>query len=245
MLYHFLFPLADEYIIFNLFKYLTFRTGGAILTALIISFIIGPSMIQWLRGQQANGQPIRDDGPETHLAKRGTPTMGGLMILVALMVSTLLWADILNPYVWLVLGVTGSFGCIGFFDDFIKLRTRSSNGMSSKLKLSLQILVGTLIAFLISSFGAPEVKEGLSIPFFKDVFIQLGWFFVPFSVLVIVGASNAVNLTDGLDGLAIVPVMIAAACFALIAYLVGNAVFSGYLQIYHVIGTGELSVLCG
>ena len=245
MLYNFLFPLADEYIIFNLFKYLTFRTGGAILTALIISFIIGPSMIQWLRGQQVNGQPIRDDGPETHLAKRGTPTMGGLMILVALMVSTLLWADIFNPYIWLVLGVTGSFGCIGFFDDFLKLRTRSSNGMSFKLKLSLQILVGMLIAFLISSFGAPEVKEGLSIPFFKDVFIQLGWFFVPFSVLVIVGASNAVNLTDGLDGLAIVPVMIAAACFALIAYLVGNAVFSGYLQVYHVIGTGELSVLSG
>ena len=245
MLYHFLFPLADEYIIFNLFKYLTFRTGGAILTALIISFIIGPSMIQWLRGQQANGQPIRDDGPETHLAKRGTPTMGGLMILVALIVSTLLWADIFNPYIWLVLGVTGSFGCIGFFDDFLKLRARSSNGMSSKLKLSFQILIGTLIAFLISSFGTPEVKQGLSIPFFKDVFIQLGWFFVPFSVLVIVGASNAVNLTDGLDGLAIVPVMIAAACFALIAYLVGNAVFSGYLQVYHVIGTGELSVLCG
>ena len=130
MLYHFLFPLADEYIIFNLFKYLTFRTGGAILTALIISFIIGPSMIQWLRGQQVNGQPIRDDGPETHLAKRGTPTMGGLMILVALIVSTVLWADIFNPYIWLVLGVTGSFGCIGFFDDFLKLRARSSNAVS-------------------------------------------------------------------------------------------------------------------
>ena len=245
MLYHFLFPLTDEYTIFNLFKYLTFRTGGAVLTALVISFVIGPSLIRWLRGQQTNGQPIRNDGPETHLAKRGTPTMGGLMILVALIISTLLWADINNPYIWLVLGVTASFGLIGFVDDFLKLKTASSNGMSSRFKIVLQIIVATLVVFLISSLGPPETKESLSIPFFKDIFIELGWFFLPFSVLVIVGASNAVNLTDGLDGLAIVPVMIAAACFALITYLVGNVLFSGYLQLYHVVGSGELAVFCG
>ena len=186
MLYHFLFPLADEYTIFNLFKYLTFRTGGAVLTALVISFVIGPSMIQWLKGQQASGQPIRNDGPETHLAKRGTPTMGGLMILVALIISTLLWADINNPYIWLVLGVTASFGLIGFVDDFLKLKTASSNGMSSRLKIVLQIIVAALVALLISSFGPPETKESLSVPFFKDIFIELGWFFLTFIVLVIV-----------------------------------------------------------
>ena len=156
------------------------------------------------------------------------------MILVALIISTLLWADINNPYIWLVLGVTASFGLIGFVDDFLKLKTASSNGMSSRLKIVLQIIVAALVAFLISSLGPPETKESLSVPFFKDIFIELGWFFLPFSVLVIVGASNAVNLTDGLDGLAIVPVMIAAACFALITYLVGNVLFSGYLQLYHV-----------
>ena len=167
------------------------------------------------------------------------------MILVALIISTLLWADINNPYIWLVLGVTASFGLIGFVDDFLKLKTASSNGMSSRLKIVLQIIVAALVAFLISSLGPPETKESLSVPFFKDIFIELGWFFLPFSVLVIVGASNAVNLTDGLDGLAIVPVMIAAACFALITYLVGNVLFSGYLQLYHVVGSGELAVFCG
>tara|TARA_Y100000588_G_C14262694_1_gene928356 strand:+ start:464 stop:1549 length:1086 start_codon:yes stop_codon:yes gene_type:complete len=245
VLYNYLFPLADDYQIFNLFRYLTFRTGGAVITALVLSFLIGPRMIDWLRMRQQGGQPIRGDGPETHFAKKGTPTMGGLMILVALIGSTLLWADIQNPYIWLVLAITASFGLIGFVDDFLKLRNRNSSGLPSLIKLLLQIIVALCVAVAIYSIDEPAVRLGLSIPFLKDILIQLGWFFFPFSVLVIVGASNAVNLTDGLDGLAIVPVMIASGCFALISYLVGNAVFSNYLQIHHVVGTGELAVFCG
>jgi phospho-N-acetylmuramoyl-pentapeptide-transferase len=245
MLYNFLFPLANEYQVFNIFQYLTFRTGGAILTSLIISFIIGPRIIAWLRKNQQNGQPIRVDGPETHLAKKGTPTMGGLMILIALSISTILWADIDNGYVWSVLAVTIGFGFIGLIDDFLKLRRSSSKGLSSRLKLILQVIFGLAIALVISNLAQPNAESGLSIPFLKDTFIQLGWFFLPFSIFVMVGASNAVNLTDGLDGLAIVPVMIASGCFALIAYLVGNAVFANYLQIHHVTGAGELSIFCG
>lgn len=245
MLYNFLFPLADQYQVFNIFQYLTFRTGGAVLTSLIISFIIGPRMILWLRNNQQNGQPIRDDGPETHIAKKGTPTMGGLMILIALCSSTLLWADIKNGYIWLVLAVTIGFGFIGLIDDFFKLRRGSSKGLSSRIKLISQIFVGLIAAVVISNLVQPNAESGLSIPFLKDTFIQLGWFFFPFSIFVMVGSSNAVNLTDGLDGLAIVPVMIASGCFALIAYLVGNSIFASYLQIHHVIGAGELSIFCG
>jgi phospho-N-acetylmuramoyl-pentapeptide-transferase len=245
MLYNFVFPLADEYQIFNIFQYLTFRTGGAVLTSLIISFIIGPRIIGWLRNNQKNGQPIRGDGPETHLAKKGTPTMGGLMILIALFISTILWADIENGYIWSVLAITIGFGFIGLIDDFLKLRRGSSKGLSSRLKLILQVLFGLVIALAISNLAQPNAERGLSIPFLKDTFIQLGWLLFPFSIFVMVGASNAVNLTDGLDGLAIVPVMIASGCFALIAYLVGNVVFANYLQIHHVIGAGELSIFCG
>jgi phospho-N-acetylmuramoyl-pentapeptide-transferase len=245
MLYNLLFPLADEYQVFNLFRYLTFRTGGAIMTALLISFVIGPSVINWLRAQQRDGQPIRDDGPVTHLTKKGTPTMGGLLILIALSISTLLWADLANGYVWSVLLVTGGFGLVGFADDFMKLSRRNSKGLPGRLKLVLQILIGAAAAYAISGLSASPGALGLSIPFLKDLLVDLGWFFFPFAVLVMVGASNAVNLTDGLDGLAIVPVMIAGACFALIAYLVGNTVFSQYLQIHHVAGAGELAVFCG
>jgi phospho-N-acetylmuramoyl-pentapeptide-transferase len=202
-------------------------------------------MIKWLRCKQGEGQPIRDDGPETHLLKKGTPTMGGLMILIALSISTILWADMSNQYIWAVLFVSIAFGFIGFLDDFLKIRRGSSSGLSSGLKLLIQVLFGFAVTYIIVGLFEPGMKNNLSIPFFKDFIIDLGWFFLPFSVLVIVGASNAVNLTDGLDGLAIVPVMIAGGCFALIAYLVGNTVFSNYLQIHHVIGAGELSIFCG
>ena len=245
MLFNYLAPLADDFQIFNLFRYLTFRTGGAILTSLVLSFIIGPKMIEWLRNKQGEGQPIRDDGPESHLLKKGTPTMGGLLILIALCVSTILWADMSNRYVWCILFVAVGFGFIGFIDDFLKIRRVSSKGLSFQLKIIAQVLLSLMVVFAITNLLEPRTENSLSIPFIKDVVIQLGWFFFPFSVLVIVGSSNAVNLTDGLDGLAIVPVMIAGGCFALIAYLVGNTVFANYLQIHHVVGAGELSVFCG
>jgi phospho-N-acetylmuramoyl-pentapeptide-transferase len=245
VLYNLLVPLADEYQVFNLFRYLTFRTGGAVMTALVISFVIGPAVINWLRAQQRDGQPIRDDGPVTHLTKKGTPTMGGLLILIALSISTLLWADLENGYVWSVLLVTGGFGLIGFADDYLKLSRRNSKGLPGRVKLVLQVLIGGAAAYAISQLSDSPTSLGLSVPFVKDLLLDLGWFFFPFAILVMVGSSNAVNLTDGLDGLAIVPVMIAGGCFALIAYLVGNTVFSQYLQLHHVVGAGELAVFCG
>ncbi len=246
MLFNLLTPLADEYIIFNLFRYLTFRSGGAVLTALVISFVVGPRIIQWLKAKQGAGQPIRDDGPESHvLTKAGTPTMGGFLILLALCVSTLLWADLTNGFVWAILYITIGFGTIGFADDMLKLTRRSSHGLPSRFKLLAQIVIGTLAVIWLIQLSPEGVETRLAIPFLKNVMIDLGWFFGVFGVMVLVGASNAVNLTDGLDGLAIVPVMIAAGCFALIAYLAGNSVFAGYLQIHYVAGTGELAVFCG
>ena len=246
MLFNLLTPLADDYIIFNLFRYLTFRSGGAVLTALVISFVVGPRIIQWLKAKQGAGQPIRDDGPESHVrTKAGTPTMGGFLILLALCVSTLLWADLTNGFVWAILYITIGFGTIGFADDMLKLTRRSSHGLPSRFKLLAQIVIGTFAVIWLIQLSPEGVETRLAIPFLKNVMIDLGWFFGVFGVMVLVGASNAVNLTDGLDGLAIVPVMIAAGCFALIAYLAGNAVFASYLQIHYVAGTGELAVFCG
>ncbi|MBI1776972.1 MAG: phospho-N-acetylmuramoyl-pentapeptide-transferase [Proteobacteria bacterium] len=246
MLYHLLFPLSDEFGPLNLFRYLTFRTGGAVLTALAISFVLGPSIIQWLKSRQNGGQPIRDDGPESHLiTKKGTPTMGGVLILLALSISTLLWADLTNGYVWTVLLVTIGFGLVGFGDDYLKLTRRSSGGLPGRVKLICQIAIAVAAAVLVVMLSRGPLSTAIAVPFFKTVLLQVGWTFVAFAAFVMVGASNAVNLTDGLDGLAIVPVMIAAACFALIAYLAGNAVFANYLQINHVPGAGELAVLCG
>ena len=246
MLFNLLVPLADDYQIFNLFRYLTFRTGGAIMTALVVSFILGPRLISWLKSRQGDGQPIRLDGPASHLAtKTGTPTMGGLLILIAITVSTLLWADLSNRLVWIVLLVTIGFGLIGFADDYLKLTKRDSQGLPGKLKLLAQLIISLTAASAVAVLMPAELATNLAVPFFKDLLVPLGLLFWPFAVLVLVGASNAVNLTDGLDGLAIVPVMIAAACFALIAYLVGNTVFAGYLQIHHVPGTGELTIFCG
>jgi len=246
MLYHLLYPLANEFQVFNLFRYLTFRTGGAVLTAMVLAFWIGEPLINWLRTKQGRGQPIRDDGPESHLlTKRGTPTMGGLLMLLGLAVGTLLWADLTNRYVWAVLLVTFGFGLIGFYDDYLKVTKQNPKGVPGKLKLGLQLLFAGAAAVWISDIAAAPLNTSLAIPFFKDVLLNLGWFMIPFAVFVMIGASNAVNLTDGLDGLAIVPVMIAAASFGLITYLAGNRVFADYLQIHYVAGAGELAVLCG
>lgn len=249
MLYNLLAPLAQHSLFFNLFTYITFRTGAAILTSLIICFIIAPKMIRALRAWKAQGQPIREDGPESHFKKAGTPTMGGLMILISMSVSTLLWADLTNIYVWFALLVTVGYGAIGFADDYLKLSKRNPKGLPGKLKLLAQFGIGFIAAVGImytQEMTLPtDVSASIAPPFIKNFFIPLGLFFVPWCLLVIVGASNAVNLTDGLDGLAIVPVAIAAACFGLIAYLVGRADYSSYLYIAYVPGSAELAVLCG
>ena len=246
MLFHLLAPLSDQISVFNLFRYLTFRTGGAIMTALLVCFIVGPYVIDWLRAKQANGQPIRDDGPGEHLiSKAGTPTMGGFLILLGLGSGTLLWADLSNGYVWAVLLVTFGFGGVGFADDYLKVTRQSARGLPGKLKLLIEVVIAAVASYWITTLTQEPLAGALAVPFFKDVLFDLGWMFLPFAVLVIVGASNSVNLTDGLDGLAIVPVMIVAASFALIAYLVGNAVFSNYLQLHPVPGAGELAVFCG
>jgi phospho-N-acetylmuramoyl-pentapeptide-transferase len=245
MLYNLLAPLGDDFIVFNLFRYLTFRTGAAIMTSLVICFIMGPRMIRWLKSKQAEGQPIREDGPETHFKKAGTPTMGGLMILVSVCISTLLWADLANPFIWIALMVMIGFGSIGFVDDYMKLTKRNTKGMSGKMKLFIQFLIALAATYGIMHFLPDTMATHVSIPFFKSLFINLSWFFIPWAILVMIGASNAVNLTDGLDGLAIVPVAIVAACFGLFSYVVGNALFASYLQIPFVPGTGELAILCG
>lgn len=245
MLYNLLAPFAEHYALANLFKYLTFRSGAAMFTALILSFYIGPKIIRWLKSKQAEGQPIRDDGPQSHLiTKKGTPTMGGVMILITVAVATLLWTDLSNIYVWVVLMVTMGFGALGFYDDFLKLTKRNSKGLSSRKKLFWQAMISILAAFVIQVAAPESLHDMITVPFFKSILIDAGILYIPFVMLVMIGASNAVNLTDGLDGLAIVPVMIAAGCFALIAYLVGNAVFANYLQIHFVPGSGELAVFC-
>src|SRR5215468_9019210 len=247
MLFNLLAPLAGESGVFNLFRYLTFRSGGAVMTALVISFSLGPRTIRWLKQQQREGQPIRTDGPESHIiTKQGTPTMGGVLILFALALSTLLWADLRNPYVWVVLFVTIGFGLVGFFDDYLKLTRRSSRGLPSRTKFLAQLLVALLASVVIAHVTRSEIATSVALPFVKNVLLPLTlWGFVPWSVFVMTAWSNAVNLTDGLDGLAIVPTMFAAGCFAFIAYLVGNTVFAEYLQLHYVAGTGELAVFCG
>ncbi len=245
MLYHLLYPLSEDYGIFNLFRYLTFRTGGALMTAFLISFLCGPRIIGWLKHKQTNGQPIRLDGPESHiLTKQGTPTMGGFLILLGLTAGTLLWTDLSNQYVWACLVVTTGFGLIGFFDDYKKITKSSSDGVPGKLKLLLEIVVSVIAVLIIMDKAGDGINSQLAVPMFKNMLIDLGWFMIPFAVFILVGASNSVNLTDGLDGLAIMPVIIAAGTFALISYLVGNVVFSNYLQLTYVAGAGELAVFC-
>jgi phospho-N-acetylmuramoyl-pentapeptide-transferase len=230
----------------NVFRYITFRTGGAIMTALLFVFLFGPATIDVLRLKQGKGQPIREDGPQTHLAKKGTPTMGGLMILSGVTVSTLLWANLSNWYVWIILFVTLSYGAIGFYDDYVKVTGGRSAGVSGRVRFLAEMVVAGVAAWLVMRLGSGELSSSLTVPFFKNVVLPLGAFlFILLGIVVIAGAGNAVNLTDGLDGLAIVPVMIAAATFGLIAYLTGNARFATYLQIHYVQGSGELAIICG
>ncbi|MCA3595014.1 MAG: phospho-N-acetylmuramoyl-pentapeptide-transferase [Methylobacterium sp.] len=231
--------------VLNVFRYLTFRAGAATVTALFFVLFFGPAIINMLRLKQGKGQPIREDGPETHLLKRGTPTMGGLMILAGFLFSTLLWTNLANPYVWCVLGVTLGFGLIGFYDDYLKVTKQSHKGFSGRSRLALEAMIAGTACYVMSLYFPAALATKLAIPIFKDVLIDLGMFFIVFGMVVIIGAGNAVNLTDGLDGLAIVPVMIAAATFGFIAYLAGNAIFANYLQIHFVPGVGELSVLLG
>lgn len=240
--------LADFSTVFgplNLFRYITFRTGGAVVTALFFVFLFGPSLIQLLRIKQGKGQPIRTDGPESHLAKRGTPTMGGLMILAGLVVSTLLWANLRSPYVWILLFVTLGFGAIGFYDDFLKVTKQTHAGFSGRARLALEFVIAGLAVTALVWVAREPLSTSLFFPFFSEFSLNLGLFMIVFGAVVIVGSGNAVNLTDGLDGLAIVPVMIAAGSFGVIAYLSGNAVFAGYLGINHVPGTGEIIVIVG
>jgi phospho-N-acetylmuramoyl-pentapeptide-transferase len=237
---------SDTLPFLNVFRYLTFRTIAAVVTALMLAFIFGPRFIGWLKVKQGKGQPIRSDGPESHLlTKKGTPTMGGLLILLCFTISTLLWADLSNIFVIACLVVTLGFGLVGFMDDFAKVSKRSSAGVSGKVRLLLEFTFAALAVWTVMSLSQPIVK----LPFIKDVFIDLslfgGVFFILFGSLVIVGSGNAVNLTDGLDGLATMPVIIATATFAIFAYVAGNAKFADYLQIYPVPGAGELTVFCG
>jgi phospho-N-acetylmuramoyl-pentapeptide-transferase len=246
MLYLLLAPLAEQFHALNLFRYITFRAGGALYTSLAISLIFGPQVIAWLKSMQGDGQPIRSDGPQGHLVrKKGTPTMGGFLILLALSISTLLWTDLGNPYVWIVLWMTVSFGLIGFLDDYRKLTRRSHHGMPGRVKLLLEIILAVAACIALAYIMPAPMANSIAVPFVKTALLNVGWFFLLFGALVIVGASNAVNLTDGLDGLAIGPSMIAAGCFAFIAYLVGNAVFANYLQLNHIPRADELAVFLG
>ncbi|MFD0987744.1 phospho-N-acetylmuramoyl-pentapeptide-transferase [Methyloligella solikamskensis] len=241
-----LFALSDELSIFNVFRYITFRTGAAMLTALLLVFLFGPAIIRSLRIRQGKGQPIRTEGPANHLLeKQGTPTMGGLMILFGATASILLWCDLANAYVWVVLLLTLVYGGVGLYDDYLKVTRQTTAGFRGRIKLVIEGIAALLAAGAISYLAEPSLTNEVAIPFLKDVTVDLGWLYIPFGAFIIVGAGNAVNLTDGLDGLAIVPVMIASATFGFIAYLVGNAVFAEYLQIHFVLGSGELAVLCG
>jgi phospho-N-acetylmuramoyl-pentapeptide-transferase len=239
-------PFATHIVLANLLHYITFRAGAACMTALVVSFVIGPRLIRLLRAAQREGQPIRLDGPERHiLEKSGTPTMGGVLILLALLASTLLWVDLRNQYVWAVMFVTVGYGALGFADDYRKLARRNHRGISARGKLLAQAMIGLVASYWIMRATDGSLGDTLALPIFKEALIHLGWFFPVFGMLVLVGASNAVNLTDGLDGLAIVPTIITAGVFALIAYLVGNRIFADYLQLHPVPGSGELAVFCG
>lgn len=245
MLYVIFRPLADHFILFNLFRYITFRAGAACMTALVVAFVLGPSVIRWLKSLQPAGQPIRADGPERHLIeKKGTPTMGGLLILGSLAISTLLWADPRNGYVWAVMFVTLGYGALGFWDDFLKVTKRNTRGVSGRTKLLVQAVIGLIAALWIVALARGPLATAVTFPVFKELAVQLGFAFPVFAMFVMMGASNAVNLTDGLDGLAIVPTMITAGVFTLIAYLVGNRIFADYLQLNPVQGAGELAVFC-
>jgi len=242
MLYHLLYPLHVDYSFFNVFRYITFRTIYASITALMLSFLIGPWLIRELGSHQI-GQAIRRDGPERHFAKEGTPTMGGLLIVLAIVIPTLLWANLSNPYIWIAVFVTIGYGAVGFLDDYKKVIRKNAKGLGAKWKFCFQILLAGVAAVLI--YMDIGINDRVSVPFFKRINPQLGRFYIPFIILVIVGASNAVNLTDGLDGLAIGPSIVAAGTYMLFAYVTGHVKIANYLQILYVPGAGELTVFCG
>ena len=245
--------LADkDYIpVANLLNYITFRAGMALVTALIVVVLMGSRFIRWMQAKQGKGQPIREDGIQRHvIEKAGTPTMGGFMILAGLMIGTLLWSDLTNIHVWVVLMVTAGYGVLGFLDDYKKVTKQSSAGISGKTKLVFQFAIAIAAIALLIIYGepspaTPQLTTSIAFPFFKRLLLDLGWFYLAFASFIIVGASNAVNLTDGLDGLAIMPVMIAGAALGVIAYLIGNAVSADYLQVHFVPGVGELAIFCG
>jgi len=240
MLYNLLYPLHDQYSFFNLFQYITFRTVYALVTSLVMCWLMGPLFIGWLKGHQGKGQPIRNDGPQTHLVKQGTPTMGGVLILLSLTVATLLWADLTSGFVWLALLVTLGYGVVGWLDDYLKIIRRNPKGLAGRWKLILQCLIGGAAAIGLMSMTDPIVD----IPFFNTQW-NMGWFYPLFVLFVLVGSSNAVNLTDGLDGLAVAPTFMVASALAVVVYLAGHAKFSAYLMIPFVPGAGELAVFCG
>ena len=245
MLYSFLISLVDQFSALNVFKYLTFRTGLSVISSMTIVFLIGGSFIKFIEFHKITG-PIREDGPIDHIVKKvGTPTMGGILILIGILFGTLLWADLSNAYVWVLLFVATSFGILGAIDDFLKIKFRNSRGISSKMKIIFQIILSLASVFLLLKYGNNEHLDKLYFPFFKNLTLHLGLFFIPFIVFIIVGSSNAVNLTDGLDGLATVPVMLVALSFTLICYIVGNTVFSEYLHIPYIANVGEASIFCG
>jgi phospho-N-acetylmuramoyl-pentapeptide-transferase len=244
MLYHLLYPLADRVAVFNVFRYITFRAAGAIVVSFLVAVLLGPRFIATLR-RLSIGQSIRDVGPAQHQIKAGTPTMGGLLILLSVVVSTLLWANLANAYVWLAVGLTLAFGAVGFADDYIKVRRRRNQGLTARAKFSLQVLAGgagaVVLLLLPPAYGFDPT---LAFPFFKQAVINLGLLYVPFVVVVLVGTSNAVNLTDGLDGLAIGVTMIAASTYAVFTYVAGNRIVATYLQVQYVAGAGEVAVFC-
>ena len=244
MFYNILAPYASQLHIANLFTYISFRSGLAVLISMLICFCIGPKLIRYLRSMQKHGQPIREDGPESHFDKAGTPTMGGIMILGSTLISTLLLANLTNPYILLCLFVMVTFGLLGFLDDYTKVSKNNHHGISGKMKLLIQFIVSVIAFAVIQYYSKEEYATQLAFPFLKNLFLDLGYFYIPFTMVVIIGSSNAVNLTDGLDGLAIGTTAIAVSSFAIICYLVGNSIYANYLQVIHVQYAGELTVFC-
>ena len=245
MLFSLFSNLVDTFSFFNVFKYLTVRTGLSMFTSMIVVFIVGNPLINYFSVKQIHN-PIRNDGPSEHIVKKiGTPTMGGLMILLGVFSGVLLWGDLSNPYIWFLIYIAGSFGLLGAYDDYKKIMKNNSSGVSSKFKIVIQIILALIGILIIYFFSESDEINNLYFPFFKNLVINLGWFFIPFYLFILVGSSNAVNLTDGLDGLATVPVILVAACFAFISYVSGNIVFSEYLQIPYIEGVGEASIFCG
>ena len=245
MLYSLFSSLVDIFSFFNVFKYLTVRTGLSIFTSMVVVFMVGDPLIKYFSSNQIH-DPIREDGPSEHIIKKiGTPTMGGLLILLGIFSGVLLWGDLTNPYNWFLIYIAGTFGLLGAYDDYQKIKKNHSRGVSLKFKFFFQIVLALIGIFILYLFSGSNEIENLYFPFFKNLVINLSWFFIPFYLFVIVGSSNAVNLTDGLDGLATVPVILVAACFAFISYVTGNIVFSEYLHIPYIKGVGEASIFCG